>query len=190
MKKNKQFQIGVIGPAGPQEYPKGKAPDPNTYALAEEVGRSLAKKNCIVVTGGKSGVMESAARGAKRAGGMTVGVVKGKIRGTSNPYIDVEVLSGMSADGFDEFLVVTMCDGLILLGGGAGTLEEITIAYRNKKPVVAIKGTGGWADKLAGTALDERSLSPIISAQTPRDAVEKLLRAIRAKNRVHHRTPS
>jgi len=66
-------------------------------------------------------VMEAAARGAKRSGGVTVGVIKGEDRYKSNDFTDVEVVSGMSADGFDEFLIVAMCDGLIALGGGAGT---------------------------------------------------------------------
>lgn len=153
------------------------------YKLAEEVGFLLGKAGAVVVTGGKSGVMESAARGAKKAGGTTVGVVKGKQRLTSNDYTDVEVLSGMSADGMDELLIVTMCDALIVVGGGAGTLEEISIAYRNKKPVVALSKTGGWAAKVASQYLDERKLVKILVAKTPVDAVKKAIKA------THHSNP-
>ena len=71
-----------------------------------------------------------------------------------------------------------MCDGVILLGGGAGTLEEITIAYRQEKPIVALTGTGGWADRLAGTYLDERERILIESVGTPDEAVTKLMTAI------------
>lgn len=171
----KKLQIAVIGPAGIEEYPEGKRPDPRVYALAEEVGKLLAQKGAIVITGGKSGIMETAARGARSVGGMTVGVVKGPGRRTSNDFIDVEVISGSAAAGLDEFLVIGMSDGAILLGGGAGTLEEIAIAYRNKKPIVAIKGTGGWAEKLADLYLDERQLQKIFVEETALGAVTKLM---------------
>ena len=179
MNKKKKLQIGVIGPAGPDLYPEGKAPDPRVYQVAEEVGCLLAQAGVTVVTGGKSGIMESAAKGAKSAGGITAGVVIGGKRFTSNPYTDVEILSGMAADGLDELLVVLMCDGLILLGGGAGTLEEIAIAYRNGKPIVAVADTGGWADKLGGTYLDEREKVKIEVETTPAKAVAKILELVK-----------
>lgn len=176
MKNNsKRLQIGVIGPAGPEEYLEGKVPSQSVYDQAERVGQLLAEQGIVVVTGGKSGVMEYAARGAQRAGGTTVGVIKGGVRGTSNAYTDIEVLSGMAADGLDELLLVLMCDGLILLGGGAGTLEEIAIAYRNNKPIVALAGTGGWADKLGGKFVDEREKGRIELVQGPEAAVAKML---------------
>lgn len=172
---NKKIQIGVIGYAGLEEYAKDKKPERGIYEIAEKVGFLLGKAGAIVVTGGKSGIMESAARGAKDAGGTTIGVIKGNQRFTSNEYTDVEVLSGMSVDGFDELLLVNMCDALIIVGGGAGTLEEIAIAYRNKKPMVAIRGTGGWADKTADTYLDERESVKICAVATPEEAVERAI---------------
>jgi uncharacterized protein (TIGR00725 family) len=175
----RKLQIGVIGYAGPQEYPKGKAPKRGVYKIAEEVGSRLAKQGAIVITGGKSGVMEAAARGAQKLGGITLGVVKGNKRFLSNRFTDVEVLTGMAADGFDEFVLVTMCDVFIVIGGGAGTLEEIAIAYRNKKPIIAIGDTGGWADKLMGTFLDERETGLILVAKNAKDAVSQALRLAR-----------
>jgi uncharacterized protein (TIGR00725 family) len=183
MKGTKRYQIGVIGPAGPEEYKAGKKPAKKVYKMSERVGKLLAEAGAIVVTGGKSGVMESAARGAKERGGLTVGVVKGAQRFTSNAFTDIEVVSGMAADGFDEFLVVAMCDALIVLGGGAGTLEEIVIAYRNKKPIIAIEGTGGWAKKVAGTFLDERKRVRVQTARDADDAVRKVLRSLRSRTK-------
>ncbi len=182
---NKKYQIAVIGPAGPEEYPKDNAPKNSIYEQAFLIGKLLSENNCIVVTGGKSGIMSTAAEGAKSvAGSITVGVVKGKQRFTANEFIDVEFVSGAIADGFDEYQIITMCDGVILLGGGAGTLEEIAIAYRQEKPIVALRGTGGWADKLANTYLDERKRILIESAETPEQAVTKLL------NTIHHKSGS
>ena len=175
----KKYQVAVIGPAGPEEYPEDKRPENSIYEQAFSIGQLLAKENCTVITGGKSGIMSTAAEGAKTVpGSITVGVVKGKVRFTSNKFIDVEIVSGASADGLDEYQIITMCDGVILLGGGAGTLEEITIAYRQEKLIVALQGTGGWADKLAGTYLDERERVLIESADTPRAAVSKLLTSL------------
>jgi len=179
MDKNKKFQIGVIGYAGLEEYPNEESPRREIYEMAEQIGFLLAKKEAIVVTGGKGGVMESAAIGAKKAGGTTVGVTKGKKRFCSNNSTDVEILTGMSADGFDEFILVMMCDALITIGGGAGTLEELVIAYRNKKPIVALKKTGGWAEKTIPGYLDERKTIKVSEARSPVDAVEKAVRLAR-----------
>ena len=175
MKNSKKLQIGVIGYADVEEYPKENTPDEEIYKFAEQIGFLLAKNGATVVTGGKGGVMESAAFGAKKANGTTIGVIKGKQRFCSNEFTDMEVLTGMIADGFDEFILVMMCDALIVVGGGAGTLEEIVIAYRNKKPVVALEKTGGWADKTILEYLDERKTIKVEPAQTPEEAVEKAI---------------
>jgi len=176
MNTTKKLQIGVIGYAGIEEYPKEKAPKKEIYDAAERVGFLLAEKGAIVVTGGKGGVMESAAIGAKKANGITVGIIKGSQRFRSNNFTDVEILTGMVADGFDEFMLVTMCDVLITIGGGAGTLEEVVIAYRNKKPIIALEKTGGWADKTIEKYLDERETIKVESAKTPEEAVEKAIK--------------
>ena len=175
MKITKKLQIGVIGYAGIEEYPEAKAPKKEIYEAAERVGFLLAEKGAIVITGGKGGIMESAAIGAKKANGMTVGVIKGSQRFRSNNFTDVEILSGMAADGFDEFLLVNMCDVLITIGGGAGTLEEIVIAYRNKKPIIALEKTGGWADKTIPDYLDERETVKVCAVKSPEEAVEKAM---------------
>jgi hypothetical protein len=175
MNQKKRLQIGVIGYAGAEEYPTEQAPAARIYDMAEEAGYLLARAGATVVTGGKSGIMDRAAAGAKRGGGITVGVIKGGRRFQSNAGTDVEILSGMAADGMDELLLVLMCDGFIVVGGGAGTLEELSIAYRNNKPIVAIAQSGGWADITAGTFLDERSRVKIEVAQTPEEAVSLIL---------------
>jgi len=167
-----RLQIGVVGYAGIEEYPAKDSPDPAVYAAAEEVGRLLASMGLTVVTGGKGGVMEAAARGAKQAGGITVGIVSGAARGTANDYTDVEIPTGMASAGFDEVLLVGMCDALIVICGGAGTLEEIVLAYRNRKPIVILAGTGGWADAVADTYLDERKSQKTTVASMPAEAVK------------------
>jgi hypothetical protein len=173
MSVQKKLQIGVIGYAGVEEYPIGSIKE-DIYKIAERVGFLLAEKGAIIVTGGKGGVMESAAFGAKKAGGITVGIIKGNKRFKSNDFTEVEILTGMEADGFDEFMLVSMCDAFIMIGGGAGTLEEIIIAYRNKKPIIVIKNTGGWADKISEECIDERKTVKVDFVSTPEEAVEKV----------------
>lgn len=171
----KKYQIGIIGSAGNDDYNGYQGASESMMVEAQKIGRLLAENNAIVVTGGKSGIMEAGARGAKEVGGQTVGIVKGTKRFTSNNFTDIEVISGMEADGFDEVLLVNMCDALIVIGGGAGTLEEIAIAYRNKKPIVALTTQAGWAKELAGKFLDNRNTIKIETADNADDAVNKTL---------------
>jgi uncharacterized protein (TIGR00725 family) len=171
----KSLQIGVIGSAGAEEYPNSKSNESKNLLLAQKIGALLAKNNCLVVTGGKGGIMEAAAQGAKNVGGRTIGIISGNKRLASNNFTDIEVLSGSSVPGLDEFILVMMSDALIVIGGGAGTLEEVTIAYRNKKPIVALKNTGGWADRIADTFLDERKTVKIKETKTAEQAVLKAI---------------
>ncbi len=175
------MQVGIIGSAGPKEYIYNK-PDPKTYKLAQEIGTLLAKKGCILFCGGKSGIMESVAKGAKLAGGITVGVVKGNRRNVANKFIDVEIVTNTLTSG-DAPPLIMSCDGLIILGGGAGTLQEMTIAYRNSIPMVALTNIKGYGKTFAGKYLDERKTLKIEKAKTPRQAVELLLSIIDNKKR-------
>lgn len=175
-KMKKLWQIGVIGSAGAEEYPEKMGIENKNLLLAQEIGRALAQNNCVVVTGGKGGIMEAAARGAKMAKGQTVGIISGTNRFGSNDFTDIEVVSGSAGAGFDEFLLVMMIDALIVIDGGAGTLEEMTIAYRNKKPIVVLSQSGGWAEKLAGSFLDKRETIKIESAENAKQAVAKALK--------------
>lgn len=173
----KKLQIGVIGSAGWEEYPKTK-PEKRIYNLAFEVGKLIAKNNSILICGGKGGIMLEAAKGAKKLKGITVGVVSGSKRFESNKFIDVEVVSGIT-NFSEESMLISMCDGIISIGGGAGTLQELTLAYRSRKPVVILKNTGGWSEKIADSFLDEREKIKFDLAATPEEAFSILLRKIK-----------
>lgn len=173
---NRKLQIAVIGSAAQGEYGSKGGASPRMEKAAEKIGFLLAKRGVIVVTGGKGGIMEAAARGAKRAGGTTVGIVKGNQRNVANSFTDVEVITGMKADGLDELFLVLMSDSLVVLGGGAGTLQEIAIAYRNKKPIIVLDRMNGWGDKLAGKFVDERRSVKLVRVKTPEAAVTKAVK--------------
>ncbi len=175
----KKLQIAVIGSAGKADY-KGRGGSTQSMEnAAEQIGNLLAKEGAVVITGGKDGVMEAAGRGAKRAGGTTIGVVKGSKRRTSNQYTDIEVVSGMEASGLDELLIILMSDALIVVGGGAGTLQEIALAYRNDKSIIVLEGSGGWGAVVANKYLDGRKRLKIQTAKNAADAVEKALRYVK-----------
>lgn len=172
----KKLQIAVIGSAGPEEYPSTK-PKASMYFAAEQIGMELAKCGMIVVCGGKGGVMESVAKGAKKGGGMVVAETSGIKRFTSNKYIDIEIITGDIAFRGPSQLI-GMSDAVIALGGGAGTLQEICVAYRLCKPIVLLRGYGGWTDRIISRQfLDERRLVPFLVVEDSINAVAKALEA-------------
>jgi len=165
----KKMQIGVMGPAK-SEYPKGSAQSEKIDSIAERIGELLAKKGAIVFTGGTDGVMEAACKGAKNKGGITVGA-PGRARGSSNKFVDVEVVTDIDVGSF-IFAGLLSCDALIFIPGGAGTLAELCFAYRNRKPIVVLKGFDGFYDKLAGSYLDEGKMVKVYGTDTAEEAVQ------------------
>ena len=105
-------------------------------AVAEEVGKLLADAGAIVVTGGRSGVMEAASKGAHEAGGMTLGILPGADRREANPWVAVAVPTGMGEAR--NALVARAADAIVAIGGEWGTLSEIALACKAGKPVVGI----------------------------------------------------
>jgi uncharacterized protein (TIGR00725 family) len=109
------------------------------YALAEQLGQLIAQEGATLVCGGLSGVMEAAARGAKGAGGTTIGILPGHDRALANPYLDHVLTTGMGHAR--NLAVVSSGDAVIAVGGGYGTLSEIGLAAKIGRPVVIL---GGW----------------------------------------------
>ena len=128
-------------------------------ARAQEVGRLLAERGCVVVTGGLGEVMAWAARGAKEAGGTTIGILPGERRADANEWIDYAVITGIGHAR--NLAVVGSGDAVIAVGGSWGTLAEIAFAMRLGRPVVILEP--GW--KLDG----------VDRAATPEEAVELAL---------------
>ena len=119
--------IAVIG---------GSAPDARTAALAEEVGRHLARSGAVLVCGGLGGVMEAASRGAKGAGGLTLGVFPGYDPASANPHIDLPVCTGMGHAR--NAIIAATAHALIALEGSHGTLSEIALGLKLGRRVIAL----------------------------------------------------
>ena len=113
--------------------------DPQTSLadLAFELGRGIAQRHAVLLCGGLTGVMEHAARGARAAGGLTIGLLPGEDPDEANPYIDVAIASGLGHAR--NAVLARTADGVVAVGGGLGTLSEIALALRNGRPTIGIR---------------------------------------------------
>ena len=150
-------------------------------AVAEEVGAELARRDVDLVCGGLGGAMEAAARGHQRArrgaaSPLVIGVLPGEDVSAANVHCDVVIPSGLGVAR--NVLVVRAADALILVSGGAGTLSEAALGWQLGKPLVSLGGSGGWAESLAGSCIDERRSEPIIDAGDAVEAVSAALDAL------------
>jgi len=163
--------ITIIGKSA--KDPRDPVPE-KALRMAEEVGRLIAERKGIVVTGGLSGVMEAVSRGAKSAGGVVIGILPGFEKRDANEFVDIAITTGMG--WMRNTLTVRAADAVIMISGGIGTLNELTVAYEDK-PTVVLEGTGGWADRIRkiayqGKHLDESGSATLHFAATPEEAVE------------------
>lgn len=113
----------------------GICSEPETES-AREVGRLLAERGFVVLTGGGAGVMAAASRGAKEAGGLTIGVLPGLDREAANPHVDIVITTGLS--DARNLIVATSGICVVAVGGKFGTLSEIALARKNGIPVVGL----------------------------------------------------
>ncbi len=144
-------QIAVIG--------AGEA-NAKIEGLAEEVGREIAASGAILVCGGLGGVMEAAARGAKEAGGTTVGILPGSDKSTANKSIDIKIVTAMGHAR--NAIIASSADALIAVSGEYGTLSEIALGLKLKKPVIVLEGAKSAFTNVKG----------VQNAKTAEDAVK------------------
>lgn len=142
--------IGVVGSGGE---------DKGLNAIAAEVGRLIAEAGCVLVNGGLGGVMRASARGAREAGGVTLGLLPGASASDANEFIDIAVPTGMGE--MRNALIVRSANAVIAIGGGFGTLSEVALSLKTGTPVV---GIGTWDIS-----------SDIIKADSAADAVRLAL---------------
>jgi uncharacterized protein (TIGR00725 family) len=148
----RRLYIGVVGSG---------AEDQQTNVLAEAVGRGIARAGAVVVCGGLGGVMAAACRGARAAGGQTLGLLPGNDRAAGNAWLDLAVPTGLGE--MRNALVVRAADALIAVGGEFGTLSEIALALKAGTPVV---GMDTWELARGGQPVDA-----VVRADTPDAAV-------------------
>lgn len=110
--------------------------DPDSERLAEEVGRHVAEAGALLVCGGLGGTMEAACRGARAAGGTTIGILPGAGRDEANPWVSVAIPTALGE--LRNGLVVQAADVLVAVGGEHGTLSEVALALKLGKAVVGL----------------------------------------------------
>jgi uncharacterized protein (TIGR00725 family) len=143
--------IAVSGPGAASE---------ESEALAVATGRLIAEAGAVLVCGGLGGAMEAACRGAKAAGGITIGILPGLRRAEANRFVDISIPTGMGE--MRNALIVRAADVVIAIAGEFGTLSEIALALKTGTPVVGLRT---W----------ELNRSEIVGAETPEDAVAQAL---------------
>lgn len=162
----KKKTIALIGPNESQCSTEIKI-------FGEALGRSLADEDYNLVTGGLGGFMEAVCKGAKASKNSvnisTIGILPGDDGSLANPWCDIVVPSGIGISR--NLLVVRSGDAVVAVGGGAGTLSEIALAWQMGKKIICVDGYGGWSEFLTGTALDSRRSDKLVRLKTTEEVV-------------------
>ncbi|KAF6242038.1 TIGR00725 family protein [Nitrosopumilus sp. b1] len=151
---------------------------PDHEKIAYETGSEIAKSGSVLISGGLGGVMKASCHGAHDAGGLSIGIIPQGEHSFANEFCDIVIPSGMGLTR--DFLNALSADGIIIIGGGSGTLSEVCAAYMHKRPMVAIRKTGGTADLYADKYVDHRENIKIIGVDSPKEAVKLILEKITA----------
>lgn len=174
------FKIAVSGAARLESCPKCAT------ELAREIGKEIVRQGCVLVTGATTGIPYYAAKGCKGVGGLSIGFspAVSRIAHTKTYRLPVDVFDVIIYTGFDyagrNLLMTRAADGVIVICGRMGTLNEFTIAFEDQKPIGVLIGSGGTADKI-----DELLKTPfrgqkkIVYEKDPKKLVEKLIKLIK-----------
>jgi len=174
--KKLRIAVGVMGSAG------GSLSE-SSLAKAFEMGRAVAERGCVLVTGACPGLPHQAVKGAKSAGGIVVGISPAlnfeehcmKYRSPYEGY-DALVYTGSGLMG-REIENIRSCDLVVFMGGRSGTLGEFAIAYDEGKMIGILQGTGGIADKMEVivSLIQKQTGSQIVYSKEPRDLLDRLI---------------
>ena len=150
----------------------GAEPSARAFALAEEVGHRLAALGAVPICGAGPGVMEAVCKGAKAAGGTTIGVIPGDDREEANAYVDYAIVTGM---GYARNVIIVKTGrAAIAIDGSYGTLSEIAHALDHGVPVIGLET---WQ------ASDDHGVPiGVVRAESAADAVEKAIAAARERD--------
>ncbi len=149
---------------------------------AEQMGRMIAEAGLVLVTGATTGIPYWAAKGAKEAGGIVIGLspAVSELAHIKSYHLPVDYHDLIIYTGFDysgrNLLLTRSADAVITICGRMGTLNEFTIAFEDKKPVGVLTGTGGMADSLKDI-VDKAHRGPgkTVFDPDPKKLLEKLL---------------
>jgi len=155
----RRLAVAVVGPADA---------DDGLREIAYAVGKLLAARGAVVVTGGLGGVMAAASQGARESGGLVIGLLPTSDPDDANEFVNVAIPTGLGE--LRNGLLVRCADGVIAVGGSWGTLSEIALAMRTDTPVVCLQG---WEiNDQAGARVN------LVNATSAAEAIDVLYRAL------------
>lgn len=161
--------ISVIGP-------NHQSCSAEIYDFTVKLGTALIDEGYFIVCGGMGGAMEAVCKGARQSAkyktGCTIGILPALNKGDANKFCDIIIPSGLGVAR--NQLVVNAGDVVVAIGGGAGTLSEIAFAWQFGKPVICYSGSGGWSEKLAGTAIDNTKRENLAEAKSLEEVIAQI----------------
>ncbi len=183
MKDNPNFKIAVSGAADISHC------CPKIKEIALEIGKEIAKKDCVLLTGATTGVPYYAAEGYKEAGGKSsIGFspASSKREHTKTYHLPIDQFDLIVYTGFDyvgrNLILTKAADGVIIACGRTGTLNEFTIAFETRTPIGVLQETGGTADLIDDIL--KRGYRPkkmIVFDREPKKLLQKLINLIKKK---------
>jgi len=152
---------------------------------AEEIGRAIARRGMVLVTGATTGIPYWAAKGAKQEGGTVIGLSPAasktahvKTYHLPTDYHDLIIYTGFEYAG-RNLILTRSADAIIIVCGRIGTLNEFTIGFEDRKPIGILEGSGGTADILRGLVEGaHRGPGKLVFSKDPDELVDKLLALI------------
>ncbi|OLD66641.1 MAG: hypothetical protein DMF52_11690 [Acidobacteria bacterium] len=184
-----KITVGVMGSAG------GRLSE-GAVGMATEMGRVIAARGCVLVTGACPGLPHYAVKGAKAAGGIVVGIspalnFEEHCIKYHSPYegYDMLVYTGSGLMG-REIENIRSCDLVVFMGGRSGTLGEFAIAYDEGKVIGILQGTGGIADRMETIVklVEKETGAHIIYSRSPADLLDRLIQVYNEKLLPYYKT--
>jgi len=182
--KDSRLKIAVSGAARISHCAKG------IEKLSKEVGREIARQKCILITGATTGVPYFAAQGCKELNGFSVGFspATSEAAHLKTYRLPVDAFDIIIYTGFDytgrNLIMTNAADGVIIICGRMGTLNEFTTAFEDQKPIGVLEGSGGTADKIRIIATGPyRGVRKVIYEKDPKKLVKKLIALIKKEKK-------
>jgi len=184
MKKRPQYKIVVSGAAEVSQCCS------NIKELAREVGREIIRQGAVLLTGATTGAPYFAAQGAKEENGLSIGFspASSEREHVKTYKLPVDMFDLIVYTGFDyvgrNLILTKAADGVIIICGRTGTLNEFTIAFETRTPIGILKGSGGTADLIEEVLKrGHRPEKKIVYDSDPKRLVQKLIRLIKKEKR-------
>jgi uncharacterized protein (TIGR00725 family) len=163
---------------------------PGTVEKAMEIGRMIAERGMVLVTGATTGIPYWSAKGAKEAGGIVIGLspAASKAAHVKTYHLPIDFHDLIIYTGFDyagrNLLLTRAADAIVTIYGRVGTLNEFTIAFEDKKPQGILTGTGGVSDELHDIlAKAHRGMGKTVFESDPKTLLDKVVELIDKEER-------